>query len=46
MDEFDPIPPVDRRFKGVAVALIVMAAFFCLIGIAASAITLTMLVLS
>lgn len=45
MDEFDPIPPVNPVFKGVVVALLIMGILFCLIGFAATAITLTMLVL-
>lgn len=43
--DWDPIPPINPVFKGVVAAVLVLMILFCLIGLAASLITLTMLVL-
>jgi hypothetical protein len=46
MDEWDPVPQVNAVFKGVIAALLIMGVLFCLIGIAATALSLARLVLS
>jgi hypothetical protein len=45
IEGFDPVPPVSPVFRGIVVAVLAMLILFCLIGFAATAITLTMLVL-